>query len=83
MARTIVAAMPEQMPVEPCALAQPGPAAFFLRDLVDPNGQKVIVMRIEHTTGTTIVSVPAEVAVNMGKDLIQRGSGLQIVQGMA
>jgi hypothetical protein len=60
----------------PGALAQPGPVGFEVRAFQMPDGNKVIMLRIEHTTGTTIISMPSEGAKALAKKLDENASGL-------
>jgi hypothetical protein len=68
---------PPQMP--PGVHATPGPVPFVTQTLVDGHGNKLILLRLEHTAGSTIVGLDAEFCKQMGKALIEAGSGLKIV----
>jgi hypothetical protein len=64
----------------PGHLAQPGPVGFMVQQMAVEDGSKIIVLRIEHTTGMTIVSMPTELARSVGSSLIEASTGLHLVQ---
>lgn len=72
---------PNQLP--PGTHVQPGPVSLATGTTYTPEGHEVKVIRIEHTTGSTILVVPPQLARQIGEHIIREadrhpGPGLVI-----
>jgi hypothetical protein len=62
----------------------PGPTAYEVgvQTGMSPTGPvKVVVIRIEHATGSSVFVVPTDFASQLGHDIIKAASGIEIAKG--
>lgn len=72
--------MPDPERLQALSLVARGTLAADVTSVRDPQGQRLIVLRIEHATGSTVFPITETYARQLAGALLQECAGIQIAR---